>query len=112
MGIGCNPDGSAIIQWDAPKEGLHGGWLDKESLKYAVIRMPGNVRVANDLSDCEYNDRSITTMSKYSYLVVPYTADGQGETAQSVEIALGSSIGSSLTTASLMTSRNLTLGVC
>lgn len=93
VGIGCNSDGSAIIQWDAPKEGLHGGWLDMQSLKYAVIRMPGNVRVANDLTDCEYTDRSITTMSKYSYIVVPYTADGQGETAQSVEIALGSSIG-------------------
>lgn len=93
VGIGCNEDGSAIIQWEAPAGGLHGGWLDKASLKYSVIRMPGNVRVANDLTDTEYTDRTITTMSKYSYLVVPYTADGQGESARSVEIALGSAIG-------------------
>jgi len=93
VGIGCEADGSAIIQWEAPARGLHGGWLDKETLRYSVIRMPGSVRVATDLNDTQYNDKSITTMSKYSYIVVPYTADGQGESAQSVEIALGSAIG-------------------
>lgn len=92
VGIGRNDDGSALVVWTAPDGGLHGGWVDSASLRYDVVRMPGNTLVAAGLDKCEFTDRTVTTMSRYRYVVTPYTADGRGPEASSVEIELGNVI--------------------
>lgn len=92
VGVGRNDDGSALIVWDAPTTGKHGGWFDEDGMHYKVVRMPGATIVGKDLTDTQFTDRTITTMSKYSYSVIAYTSDGESDAASSVEIALGNQI--------------------
>ncbi len=92
VGIGRNDDGSALIVWEAPEQGKHGGWIDRQNLTYKVVRMPGGTLVGKDLTDTEFTDRTITTMSKYSYMIYAVTPDGESDPASSIEIALGSQI--------------------
>lgn len=76
----------------APEQGKHGGWIDRQNLTYKVVRMPGGTLVGKDLTDTEFTDRTITTMSKYSYMIYAVTPDGESDPASSIEIALGSQI--------------------
>lgn len=92
VGVGRNDDGSALIVWDAPTAGKHGGWIDSQNLRYKVVRMPGGTVVGKDIAATEFTDRTITSMSKYSYQVTAVTPDGESDAASSVEIALGSQI--------------------
>lgn len=92
LGIGRNEDGSAMLSWEAPTAGLHGGWIDLGSLAYKITRYPDGVVVAPAVKETTFTDQTIPAMGRYSYVVEPYTADGVGEPAQSVEIALGSGI--------------------
>ena len=91
-GIGREDDGSAVLVWDAPQTGLHSGWFDREGLRYKVVRQPGGVLVGTDIAATTFTDRTITSMNRYSYEVVAYTADGESPAARSVEIELGNQI--------------------
>lgn len=91
-GVGRNDDGSAVVRWDAPAVGLHGGWVDFSTLRYRVTRYPDMKVVAANTSENEIVDSSISSMGKYSYEIVPFTSDGDGTPSMTVEIALGSEI--------------------
>ncbi len=92
LGIGCNDDGSAQLLWEAPQGGLHGGWIDTQSLAYKITRYPDGIVVAAAATGTSFNDTSVTGMGRYSYEVEPYTADGPGLAARTVEIAIGSGV--------------------
>lgn len=91
-GIGREDDGSAYVKWDAPTAGQHGGWFDAAGMKYRVTRMPDGKVVADNLTTTEFTDKSISTMQKYSYQIVAFTADGSSPAASTIEIALGNEI--------------------
>lgn len=91
-GIGRNDDGSAIIKWDAPAAGMHGGWIDTQSLRYKITRMPDGKIVADAATGTEFTDATITSMGRYQYSIVPYTTDGEGPAAKTIEIALGKEV--------------------
>lgn len=91
-GIGRNDDGSAVIQWETPQGGLHGGWVDFASLKYRITRYPDGKVVETAATGNEFVDNSISSVGKFRYEIVPYTIDGEGKAASTVEIALGNLI--------------------
>jgi len=64
---GC---GSAVISWDAVKEGYHGGRFSKpEEVTYTVTRKPDNKVVAKDIKETSVTDNQIVRVLKYSYEV-------------------------------------------
>jgi len=81
-------NGVSHLTWDAPATGVNGGYL--ENLTYNVVRMPGNVLVAEHQSACEFNETLPTKMERYYYIVTPFNADGkQGDEAVSNAILTG-----------------------
>ena len=82
-------NGVSTLTWDAPAGGVNGGYLD--GVTYKVVRMPGNVTVAEGLSECTFSETLPTKMERYYYIVIPFNADGkQGEQAQSNAVLTGS----------------------
>ena len=80
--------GVSHLTWDAPATGVNGGYL--ENVTYNVVRMPGNVLVAEGLSACEFSETLPTKMERYYYIVTPFNADGkQGEQTVSNAILTG-----------------------
>lgn len=94
LGIGRNDDGSAHLEWEEPTEGIHGGILDVASLGYKIVRFPDGVTVASDAKGNTFTDNTVPSTGRYYYTVESHTAQGVGELATSVEIALGSGISS------------------
>ena len=72
----------ATITWNAPTIGVNGGWIDQTSLKYDVVRMPGNVKIASDITECKVTDE-VTTTEGYIYEITSKNADGVGATMKS-----------------------------
>lgn len=88
-GVGRNDDGSAIVVWEAPTQGLHGGWIDTQNMKYDITRVPDNTLVAVNLEATTFTDRTIPSMGSYGYIVTPHTSDGIGAQASTPVIELG-----------------------
>ena len=81
-------NGVSHLTWDAPVAGVNGGYL--EDVTYNVVRMPGNVLVAEHLSACEFSETLPSKMERYYYIVTPFNADGkQGAEAVSNSILTG-----------------------
>ena len=81
-------DGVSHLTWDAPAAGVNGGYLD--GMTYNVVRMPGNVLVAEGLSACEFSETLPTKMERYYYIVTPFNGDGKrGEESVSNAILTG-----------------------
>ena len=81
-------NGVSHVVWNAPAGGVNGGYL--EDVTYNVVRMPGNVLVADHQSACEFSETLPTKMERYYYIVTPFNADGkQGEDAMSNAILTG-----------------------
>lgn len=80
----------AIISWEAPTIGIDGGWIDQSSLKYDVIRNPGNVKVVSDITECTIEDK-VEETAGYVYEITSKNADGIGGTSKSTIISFGPS---------------------
>ncbi len=82
-------DGVSHLTWDAPAAGVNNGYL--ENVTYNVVRMPGNVLVADHQSACEFSETLPTKMERYYYIVTPFNGDGKsGEAMQSNGVLAGS----------------------
>lgn len=75
--------GVATLTWDAPMQGLHGGMVDRESLRYTVVRYPDATTVATDLTATTFTETLPAGIANYYYTVTASTADGEGGTATS-----------------------------
>lgn len=92
LSISKGENGAARLQWVEPTEGSHGGWIDKSSLRYRITRLPDGVEVASAATGDNFTDGTISTIGKYYYTILPYTADGEGDVATTNEIAIGNAI--------------------
>ena len=81
-------NGVSHLTWDAPATGVNGGYL--ENVTYNVVRMPGNVLVADHQSTCEFTETLPAKMERYYYIVTPFNGDGKsGESMQSNGVLAG-----------------------
>lgn len=59
------------ISWTAPEKGAHDGYMDATDLKYDVVRMPGNKKIATATAECSVDDELDETaeLQAYTYVV-------------------------------------------
>lgn len=81
-------DGKVLLRWDAPEDGAEGG-LFRDPVKYNVVRMPDNVKVADAISETSFSE-TLTEAARYYYIVTPISADGEGTPAESNGVVAGS----------------------
>lgn len=79
----------ATISWQQSETGINGGYVDKASMKYDVVRYPGATLVATDLSDTQVSDENISPTATYYYTVVAHNADGESEAVATSPQVLG-----------------------
>lgn len=81
-----NMDGYPQITFDAVSTGLHGGYIDAESVRYRVYR--GSTKIADNLSEPKYTDESeeLESGTTYSYSVSSYI--GETESAKSAAVSI------------------------
>ncbi len=83
----------ADLSWTAVEQGVNGGYVDKSTLVYSVVRMPGNTVLASGLTDTQYADKNITPTQQYYYVVKATNADGESESVQTDPQVLGPAYG-------------------
>ena len=82
----------ATLTWDAPTETLHGGFLDKSSLHYKIVRYPGEVTVASNHTQTTFTENLPKELASYYYQVTSYAGDLTGETVSSNKLICGDAI--------------------
>ncbi len=85
-------DKTAKITWEAPTQGVNGGWIDAAALTYRVTRFPGGIVLNENVKATEYVDNNITGLNMYSYKVQANTPDGDGEAALSNKLRMGGAL--------------------
>lgn len=79
-GEGCQ---SAVLSWEKPQAGYHGGYFTDEALTYRIVRYPDEAEVAKDLTDNTFTDNTIRRLGRYYYKV--YACNPYGETAETTD---------------------------
>lgn len=78
------------LSWEAPTTGAHGGYLDKSTLKYDVVRLNDDRLIAEDITATSFSDiKLIDELTRYNYQIVAKNADGIGEPAKSNDLVNG-----------------------
>lgn len=83
MKLTKDADNQLSISWDAPITGVHGGWYDRNTLKYNIVRQPDNAVLATGIADKTFTDANIEKMGGYSYCITAINDDGKGATLES-----------------------------
>lgn len=78
------------LTWNAPEEGVNGGYLDTEALTYNIINAEGE-EIATGVKGCTYKFAVDQSGSQHAaqYGVIPVSAGGKGENGVSNVIILG-----------------------
>lgn len=87
----ATPNGTkATLSWNSPEQGKNGGWYDKSSLTYRVVRMPGNVVVSNS-ADSTVTDQ-VDHYAGYTYQITAINNEGEGDTVATAALQFGPSV--------------------
>jgi hypothetical protein len=71
-------DDYGLVSWDAPTQGLNGGYLSGENITYTIIRFPQQTTVATDISETEFLDTTLPGIGNYWYRVTAKNHIGNG----------------------------------
>ncbi len=80
---------AVALSWKAPVAGMNGGWFDKATLHYKVVRMPDEKVVADNLMTTETKDEGILPVATYYYQVYAVNDDGESVAATTPSMVLG-----------------------
>lgn len=86
-------DGEATLTWEAPQSGLHNGYIDSDNLTYAIVRNPGMVPVATDITETSFSEQLPTTLASYSYDITVNMNGIKSETVTSNSVVYGDGYG-------------------
>ncbi|MDE6391950.1 MAG: fibronectin type III domain-containing protein [Muribaculaceae bacterium] len=81
---------STVISWSAPTVGEHGGTFDPTTTTYDVMRLPDNVKVAENITECSVND-NLRRLLRYSYRITAKNEYGES-TAVTREFVAGTPV--------------------
>lgn len=85
-----NNENNIILDWESPEKGTHGGFFDKEDIKYKIIRMPENKIVANKLSATTFKEvLNNEILVPIYYQVYALNKEVQSESVKSKTLAVG-----------------------
>ncbi len=81
---------TAVLTWETPQVGAHGGTIKPNLLYYNIYRMPDNKLVAEDVDGNTWSETIISDLYRnYYYDVVGFYKGVEGETATSNKVAFG-----------------------
>lgn len=66
---------NVTVSWNSVTEGVNGGWIDVDNIRYTLVRQPDNVTVASATSATSVTDTSVAQMGYYTYTLT--ASDGQ-----------------------------------
>lgn len=81
---------STTVSWTAPQAGMHGGTFDPGTTTYDVVRLPDNVKVAENIKECSVKD-NLRRLLRYSYRITAKNAYGESS-AQTPEFIAGTPV--------------------
>ena len=81
---------STTVSWTAPAAGQHGGTFDPSMTTYDIVRLPDNVKVAENIKGCTVND-NLRRLLRYSYKITAKNAYGESHT-QTAEFVAGTPV--------------------
>ncbi len=78
------------LTWDAPTEGINGGYFDPATLNYRIIRNPGNYTVCNSTKETTFSEQvDATRLTSYSYEITSFSGANRGATASADRVLVG-----------------------
>lgn len=81
------------LSWTAPTQGVNGGYLDTENLKYKVVRHPDGVTVAEAQSETSFSESfDSEQLAAYYYTVTAVNGTKTSAEAASNSVTVGSAI--------------------
>ncbi len=79
--------------WSAPTEGVHGGYVDSQTLTYDVVRQPDSVVVAQAQRNTTFSEQlNVSSYDVYYYEVTARQGDLAATPVASNKVALGSAL--------------------
>lgn len=84
---------SAVISWDPVTEGVNGGWTDSSTMKYDMVRNPGEEKVASGLTETVWDETGVDVSGTYTYSVTAANSCGISEPVVSAPVTLGPKLG-------------------
>lgn len=78
-----------LINWEAPAQGINGGYINPETLFYTLKRFPGGEVVAQDISTTSFTDDQIPGPGSYFYHITASNLQGSGGNAITNVAVLG-----------------------
>lgn len=83
----------ATLTWDAPKSGVHGGYVDVSALTYKIVRQPDGATMATAQKGTTYTETFPTgTVRSLAYSVTPVNGSMQGEATTSSQEFVGNAL--------------------
>ena len=81
------------LSWVAPSSGAHGGYIDKSSLKYDVVRLNDNRTIAEGITATTFEDiKLLDDLTRYSYQIIAKNDDGIGDAAKTNDLVNGPAV--------------------
>ena len=81
------------LSWEAPVTGAHGGYLDKSSMRYDVVRLNDDKQIAENIIATSVSDtKLIGDLTRYSYKIIAKNDDGIGESAMTNDLVNGPAV--------------------
>jgi len=63
--------GMATLTWEKPTETIYHGPVDDDAVRYDVVRMPDNIKVAEEQSKTSFTETLPTSRKHYWYVITP-----------------------------------------
>ena len=83
----------ADVSWKASTAGVHGGYVDKNSLTYDIVRMPDNVLVAESISALSFSETlNDEQMRSVYYQVISRNGGKSSDAAVSNRVVVGKAL--------------------
>ncbi|MBS4060906.1 MAG: carboxypeptidase regulatory-like domain-containing protein, partial [Bacteroidetes bacterium] len=80
---------NGLVSWEAPSEGISGGYINPEAIVYSLKRFPENVIVAQNIAETSFVDDQISGVGTYFYSITSANGQGTGGTAVTNVAVLG-----------------------
>ena len=85
-------DSVVTLTWNAPTEGLNGGWFNPDAVYYEVVRYPDETVVASRLQETTFTETLSQGCNYYWYTVRSYSFKGRGQAVESEGARVGTAL--------------------
>lgn len=82
-------DNVNTVTWETPEGGVNKGYIDFENLTYDVVRMPGNVKVANGIKETSFSEPTPESLQAYYYCITAINNGHVSATAETNRVLCG-----------------------